>query len=199
MSALAQALAAFIAGQTPPTLLWADVTEVDAASWTFSCQPIDGSAPLLDVAVGVAKAAPISIAQLPAKDSRVLVGLVGKAGAAVLIAAGEVTDIALEVDGGSKIVISATGIEVGSQGLQPAVKGDDLEARLGDVCSLLTSICNALLVFAPAMAGAAAPPPLTPLAAPASALGAAVAPLLAQISAVQAQLPLLKSQTVKIE
>jgi hypothetical protein len=199
VSGIAQALSAFIAGQTPLTLLWADVTEVDAGSWTFDCQPIDGSAPLLDVAVGVSKAAPISIAQLPATGSRVLVGLVGKSGAAVLVAAGKVTDIALEVEGGSKIVINATGIEVGSQGLQPAVKGDDLEARLGDVCSLLTSICNAFLVFAPAMAGAAAPPPLTPLAAPASALGAALAPLLAQISALQAQLPLFKSQIVKVE
>lgn len=199
MNNIAQALSAFIAGQMPPTLLWADVTEVDAASWTFDCQPIDGSAPLLDVAVGVAKATPISIAQLPANGSRVLVGLVAKTSAAVLVAAGEVTDIALQVEGGNKIVIKATGIEVGSQGLQPAVKGDDLEARLGDVCSLLTSICNALLVFAPAMASAAAPPPLTPLAASASGLGAAVSPLLAQISAVQAQLPLFKSQTVKVE
>lgn len=199
MSQLANALGQFIQGQVPQPLLWADVTAVDKDAWTFDCQPIDGSAPLLDVAVGVAKAAPVSVAQLPAQGSRVLVALVGKSGAAVLVAAGLVTAIALEVEGGNRILIDPSGIEVGSSSLQPAVKGDDLEARLGEICDSVNSLANALLAFAAAMAGAAAPPPLTPLAAPASALGASIAPLVAQIGAIRTLLPLLKSQTVKVQ
>lgn len=174
----------------PHAAVKAVVVAVDTDANTCDVQPLDDDAPkILDVRLkAVIDDTAFGFLVYPKVGSHVVVASLESGESYYVAQFGEIEKLhvnmkkfeMLVIDG--KCTITSDNVNLGGDGGEPVVKGDELNDNLNSLLSALNELNKSLSIFATTQLGASAAPTLVPLSAGYTALQTALVPIGASIS-----------------
>lgn len=192
---VSDAMREFVKQNTGDGLIVATVLHV-TDDYTFDCEDLDGNE-YLDVRMNAVPANQ-GLIVTPFVESTVLIMDLGNLGQEyVLVQASEIAKVQIVVDESTEVLVDNQSIQLGINGAEPAVLGEELNTNLQNLLDELSNMITHLDTFCTTQ-GAAATGTLAPLAAGYTTLKASLATVQTAVNALENDLPNHNSATVSI-